>query len=155
MSTLDEKGRPQPVERVFMAAPGSRIGPLTPDERSQMMRTSIVAGVYDQTIDRESAYEKLRDRSAEVAANGPAGSGPAGSGPAGGGAGGAAGGRGKAEPAKADQGWAGTLQDAVGGILVGKGRSDSVFQAAAKTAARDLSRALIRGVLGSFTKPRR
>ncbi len=143
VSTLDEKGRPHPVERVYMAAPGSRIGPLDAAERAELIRTSVVAGIYDQTVDRESAYEKLRDRSAAAAGEAP-----------GAGTGGAAG-AGRGEPAKADQGWAGALQDAVGGILVGKGRSDSVFQAAAKTAARDLSRALIRGVLGSFTKGRR
>jgi len=62
VSMLDEKGRPCMVERAFIVPPASQLGPITPDERAQLMRNSPVAGKYDTPIDRESAYEKLKDR---------------------------------------------------------------------------------------------
>ncbi len=62
VSFLDEKGRPTIVERAFVAPPGSRLGPVTPEERAAIMKDSLVAGVYEKTIDRESAYEKLTGR---------------------------------------------------------------------------------------------
>ncbi|MEI7447235.1 MAG: helicase HerA-like domain-containing protein, partial [Burkholderiales bacterium] len=62
VSFLDEKGRPNVVERAFIVPPGTRIGPATPDERKALIAGSIVAGVYDQTVDRESAYERLKGR---------------------------------------------------------------------------------------------
>src|SRR5262249_40873260 len=60
VSFLDEKGRPNPVERAFVLPPASRIGPVTPEERQQTMTESPVKGVYDTPVDRESAYEKLQ-----------------------------------------------------------------------------------------------
>ena len=60
VSFLDEKGRPSVVERVYVLPPASRIGPITPDERKAAMAASPVAGVYDKTVDRESAYEMLQ-----------------------------------------------------------------------------------------------
>lgn len=69
VSFLDEKGRPGVTERVWIASPGSRIGPVTDEERNELRRTSLVAGVYDQTVDRESAYEAVQKvRSAQQAA---------------------------------------------------------------------------------------
>src|SRR5690606_2347362 len=62
VSLLDEKGRPTVTERVYVVPPGSRIGPITPEERAALIRDSLVAGAYDQPVDRESAYEKLRGR---------------------------------------------------------------------------------------------
>jgi DNA helicase HerA-like ATPase len=59
VSCLDEKGQPQIVERVFIVPPRSQIGPISPQQRQQIMANSIVAGVYDKVVDRESAYEKL------------------------------------------------------------------------------------------------
>ena len=64
VSFLDEKGRPAIVERVYVLPPASRIGPATPDERKAVMAASPVAGVYEKTVDRESAYEKLMGRAA-------------------------------------------------------------------------------------------
>ena len=60
VSFLDAKGSPAVVERAFVLAPGSRIGPLTADERRAAIDASLVAGVYEQAVDRESAYEKLK-----------------------------------------------------------------------------------------------
>jgi uncharacterized protein len=59
VSCLDEKGQPQVVERAFIIPPRSQLGPITPQQRQQIMTNSIVAGVYDKVVDRESAYEKL------------------------------------------------------------------------------------------------
>lgn len=62
VSFLDRKGAPQPVQRVFILPPQSRIGSITEQERSQIMRTSLVYNVYEKEIDRESAFEILTDR---------------------------------------------------------------------------------------------
>jgi DNA helicase HerA-like ATPase len=62
VSFLDEQGRPTPVERGFVLPPASRIGPLTEAERGQILAASALAGKYEQPIDRESAYERLRQR---------------------------------------------------------------------------------------------
>jgi DNA helicase HerA-like ATPase len=72
ISCLDEKGQPQVVERAFIVPPRSQLGPITPQQRQQLMTTSLVAGVYDKVIDRESAYEKLTQAHAQPAANAPA-----------------------------------------------------------------------------------
>jgi len=62
VSFLDEKGRPGVTERVFVLPPASQIGPISTEQRKALMANSIVAGVYEKTIDRESAYEKLKGR---------------------------------------------------------------------------------------------
>jgi len=62
VSFLDAKGVPSPVERCFIAPPRSRIGTLTEAERLELMRKSAVGTAYDQPEDRESAYEKLKQR---------------------------------------------------------------------------------------------
>ncbi|MBP8284554.1 MAG: DUF853 family protein, partial [Chromatiaceae bacterium] len=66
VSTLDETGSPTIVERVKVAPPGSRIGPITPAERRALMADSLVKGVYDEPLDRESAYEILQGRAADA-----------------------------------------------------------------------------------------
>lgn len=65
VGTLEEKGTPAMVQRVAIAPPQSRIGPLTDAERGQIIRTSPLAGRYDKPIDRESAYERLTGRTDE------------------------------------------------------------------------------------------
>jgi len=67
VSLLDEKGRPGVTERAFIVPPGSQLGPLTQEERSQVMRSSGLGGAYDKPVDRESAYEKLKRRAEEAA----------------------------------------------------------------------------------------
>ena len=64
VSLLDEKGRPSMVERAFVVPPASRIGPLSDAERDAAIKASTIYGHYEKTIDRESAYEKLKDRTA-------------------------------------------------------------------------------------------
>jgi DNA helicase HerA-like ATPase len=62
VSLLDEKGRPTPTERCYVIPPASRIGPISPAERQGLLQASLVAGVYEKVVDRESAYEKLKGR---------------------------------------------------------------------------------------------
>ena len=60
VSVLDEKGSPTMVERALIYPPKSRLTPLAPEERSQVIRASVLYGHYERSVDRESAYEKLR-----------------------------------------------------------------------------------------------
>ncbi len=59
ISTLDEKGIPTVVDRAFVVPPEGHIGPITAEQRQQLMTNSLVAGVYDTPVDRESAFEML------------------------------------------------------------------------------------------------
>src|SRR5690606_33652086 len=68
ISLLDAKGRPSVTERVFVLPPGSQIGPITPEQRKALLSGSLVAGVYEKTVDRESAYERLKGRANAAAA---------------------------------------------------------------------------------------
>lgn len=60
VSVLDSKGVPTPVERVLIRPPASQMGPITDQERSTLVQRSVLAGVFDQALDRESAYEILQ-----------------------------------------------------------------------------------------------
>src|SRR5215813_10380482 len=62
VSFLDEQGTPGMVERALVCPPHSQIGAITPQQRQQMIQNSVVAGVYEKTVDRESAYERLKGR---------------------------------------------------------------------------------------------
>ena len=62
VSVLDAKGAPTPVERALVLPPRSRLTPLTPEERSRIIQSSTLFGHYEKQVDRESAYEKLRER---------------------------------------------------------------------------------------------
>ena len=149
VSLLDDKGRPCVTQRVFVLPPGSQIGPISAAQRQALLQGSLVAGVYDQVVDRESAYEKLKGRTAAPGA-------PTGSGrtlrdeacqATRSGAGEAA--RGAATGAAG--GW---LGDAAGDLFRGSGRKDSILETVAKSAARTIGstvgREIIRGVLGSL-----
>jgi uncharacterized protein len=65
VSLLDEKGRPSVVERAFIVPPASQVGPIGADERAQMIRASALLSKYERTVERESAYEKLKGRAEE------------------------------------------------------------------------------------------
>ena len=68
ISFLDEKGRPSIVQRGFILPPASQIGAINLEERQKIIASSIVAGVYEKAVDRDSAYEKLKGRVAENSA---------------------------------------------------------------------------------------
>ncbi len=62
VSFLDEKGAPNPVERAFILPPQGQIGPITLQERTQIMQSSLLYGVYEKEIDRISAFEIIAER---------------------------------------------------------------------------------------------
>ena len=67
VSVLDEKGSPTVVERAFVCPPRSRIGAISADERAAMIKKSAVYGHYEKEIDRESAFEVLKERAQTAA----------------------------------------------------------------------------------------
>lgn len=68
ISTLDEKGVPTVVDRAFVVPPVGHIGPITAEARAALIANSLVAGIYEKALDRESAYEILTSRTQEKAA---------------------------------------------------------------------------------------
>ena len=72
VSFLDAKGAPSVVERALVAPPHSQIGPISAEQRAELMRESLVAGQYDDLVDRESAYEILKKRAEQKASPPPA-----------------------------------------------------------------------------------
>ena len=146
VSCLDAKGTPQMVQRAFIVPPGSRIGPLSADERRAAIESSLIYGHYEKLVDRESAFEKLQGT--EEAAN-PSNSAATSGAPN--------------SPATG-----GGLGDMLGGILGGsssapargRGRApESLGTVLAKSAIRtigsSLGREIVRGVLGSILGGRR
>ena len=148
VSLLDAKGRPSETERVFVLPPGSQLGPITDTQRQQLLSSSLVAGVYEKTLDRESAHEILRahveSRTAESA---PAEAGgvktPRIPGAA------------KKETGVDGGGIGGMVNEALFGRTGPRGgQYDGLVQTMAKTAARSVAsgigRQIVRGVLGSL-----
>lgn len=178
VSFLDEKGRPNVVEKSVIFPPASRLGPLTADERKAAIAASPMLAVYGQGVDRESAYEILRGQpvtQAKPAAPGAIPPPPAGRGnvdvndwgnhapaprpapqPR------------QPQPTPQPERSGGGLLDGLGEILGGTtgprgGRHEGVIEAAAKSAARgmagtvgrEIGRQILRGVLGSILGGRR
>ena len=143
VSFLDEKGRPGIVERAFIVPPRGQIGPVDPAKRQQLMQTSLVAGVYERTVDRESAYETLKARAEQVQAQNEQAQAEA------------AARKAEAEAPAGGGGLGGVLGDLLGGATgAGGRRREGMVEALAKSAARSVGsqvgRAIIRGVLGSL-----
>ncbi|MBB3176219.1 helicase HerA-like domain-containing protein [Variovorax sp. Sphag1AA] len=138
VSFLDDKGRPSVTERVYVLPPGSQIGPITPAQRQALIANSLVAGVYEKAVDRESAYEKLKGR-AESAPGAPAATGKAGA----------------AAPAQGDGGLMGSLNEILFGSTGPRGgKHDGLAQTMAKSAVRTMGttvgKEILRGVLGGI-----
>jgi uncharacterized protein len=133
VSFLDEKGTPNIVERALVCPPRSQIGAITPEQRTQIIASSLVAGVYEQAVDRESAYELLQARAGQAAAATPVPASPAG----------------QAPTQSAERPW----YD-IPGVTTRVGRSDSLVETVAKTAVRTVGvavgRQLVRGLMGSL-----
>jgi DNA helicase HerA-like ATPase len=132
VSFLDEKGTPEVVERAMVAPPRGQIGPITPEHRAELMKLSVVAGVYENSVDRESAYEILKARAGQPVATS------------------------STQPQGQTQPWYANLPslDSLG-LGGGAGRrGDTLAQAMAKSAARTIGssvgREIVRGVLGSL-----
>ena len=71
VSFLDEKGQPGVTERAFIVPPMSRVGAITPEQRSALIASSDLAGHYSQVLDRESAYERLTAQARQAAEHAP------------------------------------------------------------------------------------
>ncbi|MBN9407730.1 MAG: DUF853 family protein [Burkholderiales bacterium] len=138
VSLLDAKGRPGITERVYVLPPGSQIGPITPQQRQALVAGSLVAGVYEKAVDRESAYEILKGRAGEAAE-------------------GAAQAKktGKAAPAAATEQESSMFNDILFGSTGPRGgKRDGLVQTMAKSAVRTMGttmgREILRGVLGGI-----
>src|SRR5215510_334498 len=68
VSVLHQGGEPSMVQRTLIRPPSARIGPVTPEERKAVIEKSPLYGKYEETVDRDSAYEMLQKRSSEAAA---------------------------------------------------------------------------------------
>jgi uncharacterized protein len=123
VSFLDDKGRPTMVERAFIVPPSSQLGPISDAERAEFMRRSPLAGKYDTPVDRESAYEKLTQRTQAK----------------------------PAEPAHSENPVSDILFGKTGPR--GGKQSQGIVEAMTKSAARaigsELGRQVLRGILGS------
>ncbi|GAB4514432.1 MAG: DUF853 domain-containing protein [Sulfuricaulis sp.] len=134
VSMLDEKGSPSVVERAFVCPPQGHLGPIGTAERKTLIDASAIKGQYEKSVDRESAYEILKNRAAQTAAPG------------------------TTAPEKSA---GGSLLDGLLGGVTGPrgGRREGAAEAMIKSAARSIGsqvgRSLIRGVLGSLLGGRR
>jgi len=137
VSLLDEKGRPSMVERALVVPPASQIGPLGDSERRQIIASSVIYGHYEKSVDRESAYEKLKARTEQKQ------------------------GEAAAPTAAAGSGTGQVLSDLLFGKTGPRGgkQSRGIFEAMATSAARSIGsgvgREILRGVLGSILGKRR
>ncbi len=68
VSMQDEEGTPTVVERAWVAPPRSSLAPLSPEELKGIVQGSVLYGTYEKTVDRESAYEKLKARAEQTQA---------------------------------------------------------------------------------------
>jgi DNA helicase HerA-like ATPase len=161
VSMLEEKGTPGMVARTLIAPPSSRVGPVSAEERQSIVNASALRGKYDTTIDRQSAFEILRDRAsgrmskAGAAPVSPAPANPAPNAPA-------------QENAASGGGILGQIGGMLGGILGGQSQQTtgrghqrmstgelvmrSAVQSAARSAGTQIARAVLRGVLGGMTR---
>ena len=131
ISLLNEKGTPTIVERALIVPPQAHIGPISEAERAALIQLSLLAGHYEKTVDRESAYEIIKGRAQEKQAETDKQAE-------------------KAAPA-ADNSGGGLLGGIFGG---GSSRRQSAGEAMVKSVVRtvgaELGRQLVRGVLGSL-----
>jgi hypothetical protein len=143
VSTLDAKGSPKVTERAWMAPPSSQIGPIADGDRARIREAGQdLYGRYERTIDRESAYEKLKTRT--LSTTGATAGAPASEGQ---------------PPSSGSPAASGGLGNVLTGVLLGTtgprgGHHDGLLESAAKSAARavgsNVGRAIIRGTLGSI-----
>ncbi len=151
VSLMDDKGRPSLTERVFVIPPASQIGPITPEQRQTLIAESIVAGVYEKTVDRESAFEALKGRTqnrAPSAAEDARDATPT--------APRTRAGRATPAPEPETAPAGGGILDSIGDMLGGGARrsrasvGEQLIKSAASSIGREVGRQIIRGVLGSI-----
>jgi DNA helicase HerA-like ATPase len=141
VSFLDEQGRPGMTEQAYVVMPGSQLGPITPEQRKDLLNGSLVAGVYEKAIDRESAYEVLKGAHADGIPD-PNTSDKAGN----------------TAPSNTESG-GNALLSGLGDVLFGRtgprgAKQDGLAQAMVKSAVRTIGssvgREIVRGVLGGI-----
>jgi len=129
VSMLDDKGRPCVTERVYVLPPGSQIGPITAQQRQALIASSVVAGVYEKTVDRESAFELLAGRTQQKQAQ---------------------------SQTASEENSSGGLLGGIGDLLGGGAKrsrasvGEQLLKSAASTIGREVGKQIIRGVLGSI-----
>ena len=128
VGTMEAKGTPAMVQRVAVAPPQSRIGPLSEAERTALIQQSPLRGRYDKPIDRESAYELLTARAEKIAAQQAEQSKPSVA----------------SKKAEAGSGIGGAAGELLGGL------ASQVMKTAMRQAANQIGRQLVRGLLGSL-----
>ena len=146
---------------MYVIPPGSQIGPISPEQRKTLIASSLVAGVYEKTVDRASAYEARKGRVAASPTAGDvdqatAGANPTGTFPS---LPGSAGSKPAANPADGG-GMLGGLKDVLFGSTGPRGgKHEGLAQSAARSAVRSIGsavgREIIRGVLGGLLGGRR
>ena len=145
ISLLDAKGRPSETERVFVLPPGSQLGPITAEQRQALLQSSLVAGVYEKTVDRESAYEMIKGRAHGGEA--PSAGTISGAHPAPG------------QESQASAPASGGLMGSVSDLLFGSqgprgahrdGVAQLVLKSAVRTVGSSIGREIVRGVLGGL-----
>lgn len=128
VSTLQERGVPLPVERVWVCPPRCRMGVLTPEERAAVIARSPVGGRYDTPVNRESAHELLTRRAAEREAPPAAG----------------------AVKAEAAEREGGALRNLLWGTRRRQGMVETMAKQAARTVGSQVGRQILRGLLGGI-----
>lgn len=125
VSFLDEQGSPRPAERAWVIPPSSRMGPVTPDERRAIIQSSTLFGHYENAIDRESAYERLKQKTTSTP-----------------------------ETREAERSQMQTQKDSAGGAHSGgrsrQGPLEAFITSTARAVGSQVGRQIFRGVLGSI-----
>jgi hypothetical protein len=141
VSMLDEAGTPTIVDRAKIVPPRSQVGAITPEQRKQIIQSSTIAGHYEKTVDRESAYEKLQSRAADKTATAGAPPAPTASGDS-------------TETATKP-----SIFDTIGGAFkptigprgaVHDSFATSMLKSATRAASSQIGRQIVRGILGSL-----
>ena len=128
VSILDEEGAPTQVERILIRPPESQIGPLNDEERKEIMGRSPFKGRYDETIDRESAFEILKQRTEELEKQKAA----------------------EEERIKQEKEEAKAKKKSTGRKRQGIG--ETLLKSLARTVGTQMGRKIVRGILGSLLK---
>ena len=127
VSMLEEKGTPAIVDRAFVVPPHSQIGPITPEQRKQIISQSLVFGHYENRVDRESAYELLKAKAEQSA---------------------------QAEQQTAEQHKAQASDERKSQRREPDSMMESVMKSAMRSASSQLGRQITRGILGSLMRGR-
>ena len=125
VSTLEQKGVPSIVGRTLMRPPSSRMAPITPAERESIIAMSPVSGLYDEVVDRESAFEILKKRALKHTAE-----------------------------EEAEQSRKPERERAAPRRSTRESPTEAAMKSFARTMARELGRSLMRGILGSVKRGR-